>query len=100
MEGLSKTINEALREMIGSEDYPNIITVGHNDNYTSFTVTTKSEELSLNESFSTLAFYIYGGMYNSFNGKLKPGESLTKQFDYYNGTFDEAKKYIAGTVSK
>ena len=24
------------------------------------------------------------------DGKLKPGESLTKQFDYYNGTFDEA----------
>ena len=68
MEGLSKTIDEALQEMIGSEDYPNISAVEHNDNYTSFTVTTKSEELSFNESFSTLAFYIYGGMYNSFNG--------------------------------
>jgi len=34
------------------------------------------------------------------DGKLKPGESLTKQFDYYYGTFDEAKYYIAGTVSK
>ena len=34
------------------------------------------------------------------DGKLKPGESLTKQFDYYNGTFDEAKYYIAGTISK
>ncbi|MER2027079.1 MAG: hypothetical protein ABS874_07575 [Lachnospiraceae bacterium] len=33
-------------------------------------------------------------------GKLKPGESLTKQFDYYYGTFDEAKYNIAGTVSK
>ena len=34
------------------------------------------------------------------DGKLKPGESLTKQFDYYNGNFDEAKYYIAGTISK
>ena len=34
------------------------------------------------------------------DGKLKLGESLTKQFDYYNGTFDEAKYYIAGTISK
>ena len=138
--------------MIGSEDYPNATAAEHNDNYTSFTVTTKSEELGFNESFSVLSFYIYGGMYNSFNGtpadnihvdfineasgevidsfdsenmgdgstdwidgecvgystnyfmnedgKLKPGESLTKQFDYYNGTFDEAKYYFAGTISK
>ena len=68
MEELNKTIDEALQEMIGSEDYPNIIAVEHNDNYTEIKVTTESEELSLNESFSTLAFYIYGGMYNSFNG--------------------------------
>ena len=34
------------------------------------------------------------------DGKPKPGESLIKQFDYYNATFDEAKCYIAGTVSK
>ena len=68
MEELNKTIDEALQEMIGSEDYPNITAVEHNDNYTEIKVTTESEELSLNESFSTLAFYIYGGMYNAFNG--------------------------------
>ena len=68
MEELNKTIDEALQKMIGSEDYPNITAVEHNDNYTEIKVTTESEELSLNESFSTLAFYIYGGMYNAFNG--------------------------------
>ena len=31
---------------------------------------------------------------------VKAFGSLTKQFDYYNGTFDEAKYYIAGTISK
>ena len=56
MEGLSKTIDEALQEMIGSEDYPNTTAAEHNDNYTSFTVTTKSEELGFNESFSVLSF--------------------------------------------
>lgn len=68
MEELNKTIDEALQAMIGSEDYPNITAVEHNDNYTEIKVTTESEELSLNESFSTLVFYIYGGMYNAFNG--------------------------------
>ena len=65
-------------EMIGSEDYPNITAVEHNDNYTSFTVTTKSEELGFNESFSVLAFYIYGGMYNSFNGT--PADNIHVDF--------------------
>ena len=78
MEGLSKTIDEALQEMIGSEDYPNITAVEHNDNYTSFTVTTKSVELGFNESFSVLSFYIYGGMYNSFNGT--PADNIHVDF--------------------
>ena len=68
MDGLNKTIDEALQEMVDSEDYPNITAVEHNDNFTDIKVTTKSEELSLNESFSTLSFYIFGGMYNAFNG--------------------------------
>ena len=68
MDGLNKTIDEALQEMVGSEDYPNITAVEHNDNFTDIKVTTKSEELSLNESFSTLSFYLFGGMYNAFNG--------------------------------
>lgn len=34
------------------------------------------------------------------DGKLKPGESVTKQFDYYDGAFDEAKYYIVGTVGE
>ena len=68
MEELSKSIDEELQKMIGSEDYPNFTAVEHNDDYTSFTVTTKSEELGFTESFSSLGFYIFGGMYNSFNG--------------------------------
>lgn len=78
MEGLSQKIDEALQEMVGSEDYPNITAVEHNDNYTSFTVTTKSEELGFNESFSVFSFYIYGGMYNSFNGT--PADNIHVDF--------------------
>ena len=68
MEELNKTLDEALQEMIGSEDYPNITAVEHDDNYTNFKVTTTSEELSFNESFSGVAFFMFGAMYNSFNG--------------------------------
>ena len=68
MEELNKTLDEAVQEMVGSEDYPNITAIEHNDDYTNFKVTTTSEELSFNESFSGVAFFMFGAMYNSFNG--------------------------------
>ena len=68
MKELADEYSAAFEEMVGSEDYPNITSIEANDDFTSFTVTTKSTELDFAESFSVLAFYIYGGMYNQFNG--------------------------------
>lgn len=55
--------------MIGSEDYPNITDIKANDDFTEFTVTTTSTELSLMESLSVLQFYVEGGMYGIMSGK-------------------------------
>ena len=68
MKEIEGSLKSSLEEMIGSEEYPNITDIKPNDNYTNFEITTKSTELSLTESMSTLAFYMYGGMYNIFNG--------------------------------
>ncbi len=69
MKGIEESIDNSLAEMIGSENTPNITDIKANDDYTSFTVTTKSTELGLAESFSVMAFYTYGGMYAIFNGE-------------------------------
>lgn len=63
------SINQSLSEMIGSESYPNITDIQANDDFTSFTVTTKSTKLDLGESFSVMAFYMYGGFYAICDGK-------------------------------
>ena len=68
MDGIADGIKQSLSEMIGSEDYPNITAIDSNDDFTEFTVTTKSTGLDMNESFSTMLFYMYGGMYAIFNG--------------------------------
>lgn len=68
MDEMSASLNESLAELIGSENYPNFTDIKASDDFTTFTITTKSVELDLNESFSVLAFYMYGGMYNAFNG--------------------------------
>lgn len=68
MSEMKKTIDSSIQEMIGSEDYPSFTDIQHNDDYTEFTVTTAHASLDLAESFSTMAFYMYGGMYAIFNG--------------------------------
>ena len=67
MEGIKESIVEALDEMIASEDY-SFTKIEPNSDFTKFKVTTTSSELNLAKSFSVLAFYMYGGMYNVFNG--------------------------------
>lgn len=70
-------INKSLNELIGSKEYPNFTSIKTNENFTKFTVTTKSTELDLTESFSVMAFYAYGGIYNAFSGDKIDNVSVT-----------------------
>jgi len=68
MEEFTNNINESLQELCGSESYPNFVSVTAEDEFTKFTIVTKSEELGLDETFSVMTFYMYGGIYHIFNG--------------------------------
>ena len=68
MAELRESFNETLEDMVGSEGYPNFVSVTANEDFTRFEVVTTSEELSLSEGMSTLSFYFYGGLYSVFNG--------------------------------
>lgn len=78
MAELNTNINTSLSEMIGSEDYPNYTDITANENFTEFVITTKSTELSMTENFSALGLYMYGGMYNIFNGT--PVDNVSVKF--------------------
>ncbi len=68
MNGIRESIDQALDKMIDPESYPSFVEITANDDYSHFTVKTTATELGLTESFSVLAFYVYGGMYHAFNG--------------------------------
>ena len=68
MDDMAQTIDESMAEMIGSADYPNFTKVEANEDYTVFTVTTKSKSLSLDESLSLLQFYTEGAFYSVVSG--------------------------------
>lgn len=66
---MADSINSTLAGMVGSEAYPNITAAEASDDFTSFTITTTSTELSMDESFSVLTLYFYGGMYGIVAGE-------------------------------
>jgi len=63
------SLETSLNEMVGSEDYPEIVSVESNNSFTEFIVVTKNQELSLSESFSVMALYMMGGMYGVIEGE-------------------------------
>ena len=77
LQELRNQMNGALDGLVGSQEYPNFTKIETNDSFTEFTITTKSTELDLTESFSVLAFYTYGGMYSVFSGKDIDNVSVT-----------------------
>ena len=68
MQEMSNSLRGSLDEMVGSVDYPNITKIDTNSNFTKYTITTKSTELTFTETFGVMAFYMFGGMYGVFNG--------------------------------
>ena len=68
MDEIRNSINQSMTEMIGSEEYPNFTNLEANDDFTSFTITTSATEVGLTDGLSVLGFYMYGGLYNVFNG--------------------------------
>lgn len=68
LEEMAAVFNKSFDEMVASEDYPNFTEIKSNDNFTDFTIKTKSTELDFNESFSVMNFYLCGGMYNIYSG--------------------------------
>ena len=68
MDEMAANIDTELNKMCGSEEYPDFVSITASENYTNFKVVSKSNELGLDESFSVLGFYMFGGMYNIFNG--------------------------------
>ncbi len=78
----AENINQSLREIVGSEDYPNITNVTANADYTRFTITTKNSTPDLSESLAAISMYMYGGMYAAFSGN----KDVVIYVDYVNAS--------------
>lgn len=52
-------------EMIGSEDYPNFVSIERNEDMTSFSVGMNGKELSMNDMFVSMQFMLESALYHS-----------------------------------
>lgn len=68
MDGIRQSIDESLLEMAGSEDYPSIVSIEANSDYTKYKIVVNTEEVGLAESFLVMGLYIFSGTYHVFNG--------------------------------
>lgn len=68
MDGIRQSIDESLAEMASSEDYPGIVKIEANSDYTKYTVTLNTEEVGIREGVAAMGLYIFSGMYHVFNG--------------------------------
>ena len=87
MQELAQNIDTQLADMASSSDYPNVISAEASNDYTSFTVTLSTDAVGLQESIMVMAFYLYGGMYNAFNGT--PVDNVSVQFVNQSGAVIE-----------
>lgn len=68
MDEVVSSINDGIADIVRSEDYPDVSSITANDDFTNFTISIDSSEVGLSESMLVLVMYVYGGMYNAYNG--------------------------------
>lgn len=61
-------VDETLQGFVDSEDYPNILAITHNDDFTDFVITYADEQVALGDSFTVIVYYYAGGMYGVLSG--------------------------------
>lgn len=78
MQETKQSFEAAFEDMIGSGDFPAVTAIHASDDFTKFTVSLSTDTVGIEESALVLSLYMYGGMYNIFNGT--PVDNVSVQF--------------------
>lgn len=81
LKNTAQGIEESLQELVTSPDYA-FTEITHNEDFTQFDAHLSTEELGITESFMTMGFYMYGGMYALFSGQ----EAQNITVNYYSAS--------------
>ena len=65
---VADALDSEIAEMLTSSDYPNFVSIDHNEDFTEFRIVSKTNALGPTESLSPFTFYMYSMMYNVYAG--------------------------------
>lgn len=71
MKQITANLDDSLQEMVNSEDY-SFESIEHDAKFEDFKVKLTTNEVGLVESFMVIAFSMYGGIYQLFDGNQNP----------------------------
>jgi len=69
LEATAQSLNDSLQEIVDSDDYPNVLSITHNEDFTDFTVECAEDYIGATNSMLALQLYSYGGMYGIVLGE-------------------------------
>lgn len=78
MDGMAENVRAGLDELLATEGIEHFTRIEPNKDFTEFTVYMNGAETNLVEDFALLSLYLYGGMYNAFNGT--PADNIHVQY--------------------
>ncbi len=97
LDGTAQTIDASLQEIVDSDDYPNVLSITHNDDYTEFTVECAEDFIGANNSMLALQFYAYGGMYGVVLGESPDNVHVEYIYTETGEIIEEANSRDMGT---
>ena len=93
----AQSIDASLQEIVDSDDYPNVLSITHNEDYTEFTVECAENFIGANNSLLALQFYSYGGMYGVVLGESPDNVHVEYIYTETGEIIEEANSRDMGT---
>ena len=91
------SLNQSIQEIVDSDDYPNVLSVTHNEDFTDFTVECAEDYIGATNSMLALTFYGYGGMYGIVLGETPENIHVAYVYTETGEVIEEANSRDMGT---
>lgn len=66
---MAESMDKSIQDIVDSNDYPNIVSVTHNKDFTDFEIKYAADEVDLVDSFMVYTFYLIGWTYGAYSGQ-------------------------------
>ncbi len=96
LEVTAESIDQSLQEIVDSDDYPNVLSITHNDDFTDFTVECAEDYIGATNTTLALQLYTFGGTYGIILGEAPDNIHVEYVFTETGEIIEEANSRDMG----